>query len=311
MMYHQLAFLLALTTSALVAATPSTAQRTIAVAAQQVYLADIDLSGGSSDLAGIPFCESPALGQAFVLTFQQVSPFLGQNGIQPETFGWTPQTTLRVTRKTQTIGSIELLEHLEIALADTFPQLEGELKLAYIRSHPSIQLPAQPFELTIPRPPVNGIRSRFLLPFELNIEDQCVFRSQAALKASVLRPILVSDRRINRGEALDPGDFTVVEQDVLSLKGTPYGPESDLTGLESKTTLPAKRPLLQRNTGRIPVVDRGDLVQGVVRSGAIYITMKVEILDQGAPGDVVRVRNPKSKKQLKGIVQDDSTIQIL
>ena len=84
-----------------------------------------------------------------------------------------------------------------------------------------------------------------------------------------------------------------------------------MAGLESKATVMKDRPLLKRYTGRIPVVDRGDLVDAVLKRGAMSITMKVQTLDKGAPGDTIRVLNPKSKKRLKGIVNDDSTIKIL
>ena len=59
-----------------------------------------------------------------------------------------------------------------------------------------------------------------------------------------------------------------------------------------------------------PVVARGQTADAVVRDGAMLISLKVEVLEEGAPGQMVRVRNPQSRRELRGKVQDEKTIAI-
>jgi flagella basal body P-ring formation protein FlgA len=104
---------------------------------------------------------------------------------------------------------------------------------------------------------------------------------------------------------------TLERRDVLLLREAcdtlPAEPEL----LEVTENLPAGVPLLRRALRLKPVVNRGQLVRGVVQEGALSIALKVEVLEDGAPGQWIRVRNPQSKRELRGKVQDEQTILIV
>jgi flagella basal body P-ring formation protein FlgA len=59
-----------------------------------------------------------------------------------------------------------------------------------------------------------------------------------------------------------------------------------------------------------PVLSRGQLADAIIRDGAMIISLKVEVLEEGVPGQVVRVRNPQSRRELRGKVLDEQTIAI-
>jgi len=74
--------------------------------------------------------------------------------------------------------------------------------------------------------------------------------------------------------------------------------------------LPAGAPLVARCVRPRPVLHRGQVAEALVQSGALSITMKVEILEDGAPGQVIRARNPVSLRNLRGKVLDDQTLLV-
>jgi flagella basal body P-ring formation protein FlgA len=47
-----------------------------------------------------------------------------------------------------------------------------------------------------------------------------------------------------------------------------------------------------------------------VRDGALNISLKVEALADGLPGQIVRVRNPKTKREFYAKVQDEQVVVI-
>ena len=57
-------------------------------------------------------------------------------------------------------------------------------------------------------------------------------------------------------------------------------------------------------------MQRGQLVDGLVRDGTLNISLKVEVLADGLPGQTVRVRNPKTKREFHAKVQDEQTVVI-
>ncbi len=52
------------------------------------------------------------------------------------------------------------------------------------------------------------------------------------------------------------------------------------------------------------------MVEGVYQDGSLSISLKVETLEDGLPGQTVRVRNPKTKRELYGKVQNEQTVLI-
>jgi flagella basal body P-ring formation protein FlgA len=52
------------------------------------------------------------------------------------------------------------------------------------------------------------------------------------------------------------------------------------------------------------------LVRAVVQSGTMSISARVEALEDGAPGDMIRARNPKTRKEFQGRVINEDTIQV-
>ena len=48
----------------------------------------------------------------------------------------------------------------------------------------------------------------------------------------------------------------------------------------------------------------------MLQDGALLITLKVEALEDGAPGQLIRVRNPLSRRDLRGKVVDHQSILV-
>ena len=80
--------------------------------------------------------------------------------------------------------------------------------------------------------------------------------------------------------------------------------------LEIAEPIPAGNPLLARALKPRRLVRRGQLAQAVLQDGTLSITMKVELLEDGAVGQIVRARNPLSRRDVSGKVLNDQTLLI-
>lgn len=52
------------------------------------------------------------------------------------------------------------------------------------------------------------------------------------------------------------------------------------------------------------------MVEAVFQDGSLGISLMVETLEDGTLGQTVRVRNPKTKHELHGKVENEKTIRI-
>jgi len=80
--------------------------------------------------------------------------------------------------------------------------------------------------------------------------------------------------------------------------------------LEINEPVAAGTPLLMRSVKARPLVHRGQSVAAVIQDGALAISLKVEVLEDGAAGQVIRVRNPISRRDLHGKVLDTGRILV-
>ena len=55
---------------------------------------------------------------------------------------------------------------------------------------------------------------------------------------------------------------------------------------------------------------RGQSVDATVQDGVLLITLKVEALEDGAAGQIIRVRNPLTRRDLHGKVLDEQNILV-
>ncbi len=97
---------------------------------------------------------------------------------------------------------------------------------------------------------------------------------------------------------------------MLSLRDPLCDLPANAAAYELGESVPAGAPLLARAIRLRPVVARGQIADAVVRDGVMVISLKVEVLEEGVPGQMVRVRNYQSRRELRGKVEDEHTIAI-
>jgi flagella basal body P-ring formation protein FlgA len=113
-----------------------------------------------------------------------------------------------------------------------------------------------------------------------------------------------------RGGLLRDADLVMERRDMLALRDVVLQVSKDDPSLALVENVAAGLPVPNRAVRPRPLVKRGELVDGVFEQGSLTISLKVEILEDGLLGQTVRVRNPKTRRELTGKVQDEETIRI-
>lgn len=133
---------------------------------------------------------------------------------------------------------------------------------------------------------------------------------QAPLQARIWREIPVAHSPIPRGQLLRDADIILERRDVLSQHEACIDfPVTDNL-LESSAGIQAGMPVTSRLTRSRPVLHRGQIVEAIFQDGPMTISLKVEALEDGAVGQTVRVRNPKTNRELYGKIQTQDLVSI-
>lgn len=211
---------------------------------------------------------------------------------------------------TRKFESAELKQLLATALQAERIRSSGEVDLTLTRPWQALDVPKQEITLRIVELPAAALSSQFIVRFELRSPTNVLGTWQTAVQLKVWREIWVAGSNLKRGDSLDRADLTLRRYDVLTLREPASELPVNLHAYELSEFVAAGAPLLSRAIKAKPVVRRGQSVDAVAQNGALTVTLRVEVLEEGAPGQIVRVRNPQSRRELRGKVQDENTIVV-
>ena len=258
----------------------------------------------------IRLTDAPAFGRAASFTPDQLGELLRRSAPQFPVVTWTGASQVRVVRRARFLAESELRDLLTATIQSEHVRDKGTLELAFGRSWPGVNLPDETLSLRVLNMPASGVSPNFIVRFDINAGAERFGPWQVVAQARVMRDVLVARVPLKRGQPLQPSDFVIERRDVLALREA-VGVELAVNpAFELVENVPSGQPLLARAVRMRPVVQRGQLVDGLVRDGAMNISLKVEVLADGLPGQTVRVRNPKTKREFYAKVQDDQTVVI-
>ena len=273
-----------------------------------VYLQQILKS--TQPLPAVRLCDAPQLGATVELSRSQINDLLASAAPDLLTTNWTGADTIRITRKTHTLNEADTLALLTTTLQQEYVKDHGQLELNFTQPWEAPVVPDEPLTVKILELPTEGVTRSFIARFQLCTATEIVGTWDVTLQAHIWRDVWVAHSDLNRGELLADADVVRDRRDVLTThEALADFSQSDST-LELADGVLADAILLARDIKLRSVIHRGQLADAVLDDGALNITMKVEALEDGAPGQIIRARNIASQRDITGRVMNEHTIQI-
>ena len=265
----------------------------------------------SSDqpLPAIRLADAPAFGKNLILNRAQIGDLLAANAPGVGT-NFSGPDVIKISRRVRTFGESDILGQLTAALQRDYTKDKGQLELRLAQSWKPLVLPDEPLTLDILELPSIGVTPNFMVRFALRTPHESLGTWTANLSAHVWREVWVASSQLKRGDPVTTDEFVRERRDILNLRE----PLADLAGgdeaLELTESVPSGVPLLARMVKPRAVIHRGQHADALVQDGALSIKTKVDILDDGAPGEIVHARNSVTHRDLTGKVVDEKTILV-
>ena len=177
---------------------------------------------------------------------------------------------------------------------------EGELTLEWARPGPQEAREACELEiLTFPQ----ALAPQMLLKVRATTATARAEHT-LILRAQVWRDGYATREPMDRGSTLIPSALEPMRFDALrDREAVPAGAELDVIFVRS---LPSGRLLTWRDVGRRPLVRRGQLIEVAASDGALTVTLRAVALADAGRGEIVRVRNPDSRKEFSAQVVSEA-----
>jgi flagella basal body P-ring formation protein FlgA len=139
-----------------------------------------------------------------------------------------------------------------------------------------------------------------------------VVRSQVKITGwvDVFKYVACASRDIERGEKISEDDLYMVKRNLSHLSSKILTDKNQIIGLLAKHNIKADTCLKEWMVERAPVVDKGDIVTILAESGDLLVTVPGKVLVKGFSGELVKVQNLMSKKEIFARVVNHSTVAV-
>lgn len=214
-----------------------------------------------------------------------------------------------IAKQEDVLSEYDLVSALESALTHRLG-LKGRLELTSVGRLPVIELGDEPLDIDLVENPQQLSGSGIVLRYEALRSGIPVGEWSGVFRCRHLAEVWVSTHRLDAGEVLAPESFETREVDLIRNPKAVVADERQLSRYELARAVYPGRPIAWTDLTPRALVRKGELVDVVVREGALSISMKALAVSTGSLGDVVAVRNLQSKREFPAEVIDEKTVQV-
>lgn len=122
--------------------------------------------------------------------------------------------------------------------------------------------------------------------------------------------MVVATRQLLSGTVLSADDLAVQKQDLALAGGHHIKSIADAVGRKTRVTVRAGHPVRNDQLVAVPVIVSGQLVTIMLERPGLRITVAGRAKSSGGIGDLIRVENLTSRKEIPARVVDASTVEV-
>lgn len=203
-----------------------------------------------------------------------------------------------------------ILQGLREALVEHFV-LEGELELMPDTPLQRVQVPDASWGVELMPPVPATLGDRMYLRYRLSNGFEYRPVETIALRAAWWREAYVSNRLLRAGQLESNDAYSIQTVNWLQYRGSLVPVESGIQHLRLKATWRANEPLRWSIVETRPMIEEGAIIEVVAVEGALRISMRGVAMENGNAGELIHVRNTRSREEIQGIVHDENTVLVV
>lgn len=278
------------------------------VAGPTIKLGDLaDLSGNDPSriavLRAVNMGQAPAPGQTSYLTGDILLARITAAGVNPLAEGWTIPDKIAVTTLSQTVPRVIIEQKILKALSEKVPYPPEDVTQNIRSGLTDLQVPVGAYVINVKFP--NGVR--FVGPTqataEIWVDGRLVKTIYLVCDVQVMVQAFVVNKTVAPHRYITPADITVEKRSLASLPVRALKDDTAIKSYWTRRTLQPGTVLTEDMLDIPPVIKRNGQVTITIDTGAVFITAVGLALQDGRPGDVIRVQNVETKRIIMAKVQ--------
>ena len=212
---------------------------------------------------------------------------------------------------TRPVPDSKLVPLIAKALSDSFELDLAKLVLEPSRPLAPVAVPQDTANISIKllNNPYTKPSSFMKAQYAILADGLPVAEHTSYFKAQLLQDVWVAQKVAQRGATLGEAKITKKKTNIINLRDAIWIGKPD-SSQQLVTTVSAGTVLQERHLRRTPAIYRNQTVEAVLSHKALEIRLRVLALEDGAPGDVIRLRNTSSAKEIRGTVINSREVKV-
>lgn len=141
-------------------------------------------------------------------------------------------------------------------------------------------------------------------------KDRVVRNIPVRIEVEALADTVITLRQIEHGTTISAADIVVQRREITQNSHLAARVLDEVIGKKARTTLKANQPVRADQVEKVPLIKSGQLVTIIAENGVLKISVAGKARSSGAEGDIIKVQNLTSLKEIPARVIDASTVLV-
>ena len=141
-------------------------------------------------------------------------------------------------------------------------------------------------------------------------KDRVVRNIPVRIEVEALTGMVATLHQIEYGAIITAADLTLQKREITQNSHLAARTINEVIGKKARTTLRANQPIRTDQLEKIPLIKSGQMVTIIAENGVMKISVNGMAHSSGAEGDIIKVQNLTSLKEIPARVLDASTVQV-
>jgi flagellar basal body P-ring formation protein FlgA len=282
------------------------------VAGDYITLTDLaDLPPEVAQRCGaVPIWSAPPPGEVYTLTQEFLKYRLEQIGVLDLLEGTALPAAIQVRQTGVLLNGDSVATAFRTYIQQHSPYPPNNLSIEVVPLKDVVILPDAQVSLA-PVPPHNGkLMGDVTLELVIMHQGQPLKRLKVSGLVRLKRMVVCATRPLQPQAIIAPGDVQVVSREVAGKADDFFISTEQVVGHFLAKSVGPQEILTTRHLSNQPIIKRGDSVTVVLDQDGMEISTKGVAQEQGYAGKTIRLVNPKSKKEIQGLVLDAKTVKV-
>jgi len=262
-------------------------------------------------VAKVEVGRAPALGSKRFFAKTDLLTILKGAGVDVSKITLSGSEKTEVTRKSISISGEEILSVAKDYVISNMPWDESQAVLEQRRAPKDLSVGSGKIKYVVDPVYTSNWVGQVVLRVKVLVDEREVESARVSIKIRIYADAFVATGKIQKDQVIEPKDIVAKKVELTRRIVTDYASDkNNIIGKRVFKTVHPGKVIGRSMLGEPLLVTRDDIVTILARRGNIVITAQCKAVEQGAKGEIIKVKNVDSNKIVTAKIASSDIVTI-